>query len=449
MSVTYTDSVGAPLPNGAVNYNTVFSAIMTASNNIGYTMQNTFVSTLTTDSKTNVVQGVKYGDTTSPNAPGTLFTVNKSTGLITATEPLGEWGRSVIGGTDTFSELLAKQVINNQYHSNPCINGTIMTSKLDKFMYVDPSFSGIRQLNPIARIVDRDLNPYVFMRGAWSTAMDEWTGSWWGVINSTTSTVTNGSTGGPDDPIGNDDGPSWEGLQKPPSSNVQALSSAGKIGRFDGTLQQDDFPDKFFITTTDQITSAGTITSIPTNTIRDYNGESYAMLKKGMSLLIIDTEYEGRNGVLHLHEVVVSADQVAGATEIYIESYVLGSDIAAGMKVEINFEALMDQQEITLTTTGTSGAATLVGDVLNVPVYSGGGTIQNFSWCDCTGTTSTSATDGEANAVVVRYDTEKITSAVDNITLYGVGGVAGVSGSAFCFSMGPDAKYEVSWNVCT
>jgi hypothetical protein len=57
------------------------------------------------------------------------------------------------------------------------------------------------------------------------------------------------------------------------------------------------------------------------------------------------------------------------------------------------------QDTLTLTTTGTSGAATLVGATLNIPQYSGGGS-SNFSVISISATNSTAVTGTTANAIV-------------------------------------------------
>tara|TARA_R110002051_G_scaffold103198_1_gene174948 strand:- start:10150 stop:13530 length:3381 start_codon:yes stop_codon:yes gene_type:complete len=453
MGITYDDPIGAPLQNGGINYHSMFSAIMTASNNVGYTITNTFVTSTTTDTKTNVIKGVKYGDTTSPNAPGTLWIEDDATGVLSASTPTGTWARDTAGGILSFSELLCKQVIDNQYHANPVLNGTIMCSKKNKIVSADPSFGYFKGLNPLCRIVDRDANPYILRRGAWDSGKDEWSGEWWQVINTGVSTTTT-TNGGSDDP-GNDDNNVFQPMTLPPGWGGEVMAqhnTQSKIGQFDGSTVYPNLAKAFEVTRTTAGLDAGTKTSIDIDIITDYNGDDVALLKAGMKLVIVDIDYKGQS-YLHLHEITLSADQLAGDTTLTFDAIVLTDAIQAGMKIDVNVEemftsAFNSQGEITLTTTGTSGAATLVGDTLNIPQYAGGGTIQNFSWCACTGTTSTSGTDGEAVAVVVPFDTESITSSVDTITLYGASGVVGASGGEYAFGMEP-GTFEVSWNITT
>tara|TARA_Y100001938_G_scaffold132343_1_gene190533 strand:+ start:805 stop:1464 length:660 start_codon:yes stop_codon:yes gene_type:complete len=74
--------------------------------------------------------------------------------------------------------------------------------------------------------------------------------------------------------------------------------------------------------------------------------------------------------------------------------------------------------------------------------------ILNYSLLTCTGTVTSSATDGEANAVVIPYDTEQLTSSSNTIILTG-SGLAGVSSSANSWYMTTQGDYEFQWNVLT
>ena len=72
----------------------------------------------------------------------------------------------------------------------------------------------------------------------------------------------------------------------------------------------------------------------------------------------------------------------------------------------------------------------------------------NYSLLSCTGTVTSSATDGEANAVVIPYDTEQLTSSYNTIILTG-SGLSGVSSSANSWYMTTQGDYEFQWNVLT
>ena len=70
-------------------------------------------------------------------------------------------------------------------------------------------------------------------------------------------------------------------------------------------------------------------------------------------------------------------------------SYVKG--VTSAIQTQLNAK----QNNITLTTTGTSGAATLVGSTLNIPQYSGGG--GGIAWLESNGTDLTVWNNGKGN----------------------------------------------------
>jgi len=109
------------------------------------------------------------------------------------------------------------------------------------------------------------------------------------------------------------------------------------------------------------------------------------------------------------------------------------------------------QGTITLTTEGTSGAATLSDDTLNIPQYSGGGSdvISNYGTYKCSGTTTTSTTTGEASAVVIPFDSDLITSASTSIVLYDGEGPGSIENAGHSWKLGDSGYYEISWTVGT
>lgn len=74
-----------------------------------------------------------------------------------------------------------------------------------------------------------------------------------------------------------------------------------------------------------------------------------------------------------------------------------------------------------------------------------------FSMLTCTGTTITSASDGVANAVIMKFDTEAITSGGSSaIVVYGSEGIEGIGNSTFCWKITAEQSarfFEQSWNV--
>lgn len=102
--------------------------------------------------------------------------------------------------------------------------------------------------------------------------------------------------------------------------------------------------------------------------------------------------------------------------------------------------------------TMTGATANNVPTAESVKAYvdaNAGGSIQNFKDVKCASTITTSATDGEANAVVIPFDTTITESTTNTITFYGSGGVTGVTGGANSWSMSTTGFYVFSWNVGT
>jgi hypothetical protein len=163
----------------------------------------------------------------------------------------------------------------------------------------------------------------------------------------------------------------------------------------------------------------------------------------------------GVNGVLYIGDGASADNFKVDITNGNIVNVgtVDGVDVSAlDTTVTSNTAAIATKQDaLTLTTTGTSGAATLVGATLNVPQYSGGGgdVNANYVFYECSGTTTTSATAGESEAVVIPFDTSVVTSDSTDITFYDSSGPTGISNGAYCFKFGSNGFYEICWSVGT
>ena len=75
----------------------------------------------------------------------------------------------------------------------------------------------------------------------------------------------------------------------------------------------------------------------------------------------------------------------------------------------------------------------------------------NYSFITCTGTALTSATNGDANAVVIPFDTESDVSSTNTITLLGSGG-GGYTNGEYAFYLDAaenTGTYNLSWNIST
>jgi len=174
----------------------------------------------------------------------------------------------------------------------------------------------------------------------------------------------------------------------------------------------------------------------------------------------------------------INADASAGVRVLSIVSITLTSPILIGNEIRINEENLFEQYQrktegtiagfdidadgITkggVEITGWLDSDTMTGATANnvptaesVKAYvdaSSGGT-SNYKFATSSGTGLTSATDGIANAVVVPFDTSSVDSASTTISLNGSGGIAGISGSEYSFSLDENTEsgvYEIRWNV--
>ena len=82
-----------------------------------------------------------------------------------------------------------------------------------------------------------------------------------------------------------------------------------------------------------------------------------------------------------------------------------------------------------------------------VDLNSGG--VTNYEQFKCSGTSTTSATDGEGSAVVIKYDTSIIASSTNTIIAVGSGGAGGSEGSEYCFYSTTQGQFELQWNLGT
>jgi len=73
--------------------------------------------------------------------------------------------------------------------------------------------------------------------------------------------------------------------------------------------------------------------------------------------------------------------------------------------------------------------------------------VANYSLLSCSGTVTTSTTDGVGNAVVIPYDTEQLVSGTNTVILTGSSGLTGISGSAYAWYSATQGDWEYQWNV--
>jgi len=106
------------------------------------------------------------------------------------------------------------------------------------------------------------------------------------------------------------------------------------------------------------------------------------------------------------------------------------------------------------TMTGASATSLSTSESIKAYVDSqsgGGGGLSLFSMLTCSSSTITTNTNGYANAVVMKFDTESITEGTSSaIIVYGGEGESGVSQSAYSWKIAPSSGlryFEFQWNV--
>tara|TARA_R110000824_G_scaffold350939_1_gene537865 strand:- start:539 stop:2353 length:1815 start_codon:yes stop_codon:yes gene_type:complete len=426
-------------------YKGLFQPYSSTASNSGATSSITQVYSSRTDTEIKKVEPIIWGDTiTYGESNSILFADSTGVSVDGYTDPNGLWAfkhnPSVFDLTIT--EMICQDRLNNQGISSENMNCTIALSIMNDW---DPTIGWELFVTPIGILRDSDTGlTYQFHRGTYNLNTDEVEGEWMqttrGTVGGTTTTTGGGQ---PDDPVSS-------AMMGNPNSRT-----------FDTPMM------RWALVRTNAIVSAATITSLPINA---YQGP-LDFLRAGDRISIP----VGNPGVFTF---ILSADLVRDATTISIESFVLPTDIPKGSSITFNEYDIISQA--TRQTHGTVGgfeidtdgiakggveitgwldSDTMTGATANnvptaesVKAYvdaSGGGAIQNFSFCDCTGTSVTSATNGEANAVVLAFDSEQAESTSNDITLYGSGGVVGIAESAYSWKCDKIAFWQFNWSIST
>ena len=125
---------------------------------------------------------------------------------------------------------------------------------------------------------------------------------------------------------------------------------------------------------------------------------------------------------------------------------IAGEDASTSNKGVASFSAqnfAVDAGAVSIKDEGVS----LTDNVTGVLPAANGGRLENYSLVSSSSTTTTSATDGEANAVVIPYDTEQLVSSTNTVVLTGASGITGVSGSTYSWYSATQGDWEYQWNV--
>jgi len=423
--------------NSSNQYKGIFAE--TTGGVIGGTSIRNEITTSTSDSYIIELNDLYWGDSDLTDIGSTLKVWNGSSFVNTSDS--GNWGVGTLTGTESFVNLLAKEVMSCQSSSSLKMNATSALSETNK----DLAGGYPKFVNPVGRILDLDNRKYVMLRGTFTTGNDEWSGEWF-QSTYTAGTVTlnssyqGGIISGPIMGGANQGGLIGNGAQ----SNVQPWGSTATSARL----------------------PAGITTSIPIDQLES------DIFKTGDVIYLIDDSSGQRISF------VINADQVAADTSLTVVSKGIEYDLRIGSLVGIDNENLIQQYQrktegqvagfnidedgITkggVEITGWLDSDTMTGATANnvptaesvkayVDASSGGGS--NYSMARCTTTTTTSSTDGEFNAVVIPFDTELNSSVGNTIVLNGSAGVSGVSDTAYSFHLdgaSGTGQFELNWSV--
>jgi len=368
---------------------------------------------------------------------------------------------STIGSAGTgenFSELLAYQMKSCQANvikraNFKLANSPVTTTYASKVIMVNP-IGTIKDIYLNSDGTDPD-NIFFFRRGKYNMVMNEWDGEW------IECTVT------------------------PPTSNVQ-IRMAGPLppGRSGGTGNQRSNPPSgqaprlMLFTSDETIVENIAITSLSVASVNNGNAAGKYTAKIGDTLSLV---YNGGRSI----DIILTADITSETQSISFESITPTENSNGAVQVQVPIFDMMNQvnrktkgQVAGFDVTGTSltkqsisidgfldsdtmtgASATTLPTSESVKAYidaqSGGGSaLSVFSMLTCSTSTITTNTNGVANAVVMKFDTESITEGLSAaIEVFGSGGIEGVDNSQFCWSIKNDTTslryFEFVWNVTT
>ena len=438
---TWTDSMdNTTVP---ATYMGLFQPYSQAGSNTGSSSGVTNIYTDRTDTEIKKVEPIIWGDTIAYGESNSiLFSDANGVAVDGYTDPNGLWSSSYNSAAfdETLTELICQDRLNNQAISSSKMNCTLATSIVNP----NTSFGVEIMVTPIGVLNDtNDGIVYQFQRGTYNLNTDEVEGEWIQInreIIAGTTTNTGGGT-----TTGGGGTPSSSAMMIPNGFTAPVLNSKNSI-------------------------TAGTITSI---VIDPYAG-SLNILKAGD---IIEIALMNGNGALISFKLAANVN--TNDTSISVVSQVTYLDIPAGSPMRFSTQDIIMQSmrkthgqvagfnidadgiekngiEITswLDSDSMNGAtANNVPTAESVKAYVDGssGVLKLFSMITCSATTQTSLSDGVANAVVMKFDIEKISyGSALGIVVYGINGVEEITDSEYCVGIKFSAfqrYFEFLWNV--
>ena len=279
-----------------------------------------------------------YADSNETTDRSNLMVTDDGGTTYVKTALSGKWGVSTLSGTDTITKLLANEFFSGQTENIQIFNGRLALSVNGK----TTTYSGVEYMNyinPIGRL-KHGTDYYVFRRGAFHTAMDEWDYEGWVIKNITNTITTTAQSIWKSGFLGGSNGGGYSARLIAPPTGATTLTS------------------EQVITTTASRISGASVTSIPIEEI------GVAVLKNGDSIVLIDTVSR------FPFQLTLAADQGASDTSLTISSYDFSDypDIEQGALLCINTLDLLAQYQHK--TKGTIGGmavtATSIGKATSV-----------------------------------------------------------------------------------
>lgn len=290
------------------------------------------ITTGTTDSYTIEINDLYWGDSDLTDIGSTLKVWNGSS--FVNTSDTGQWGVGTLTGTDSFVNLLAKEIMSCQSFSSLKMNATSALSETNK----DLTGGFPKFVNPIGRILDLDNRKYVILRGTFTTGLDEWNADWFQSTYTLPATITlNPSYQG-----GVLSGPVMGGGNQGNLIGQGALASVQPWGT----------------TTTSARMASGSITSISIDEI------GTAIFKTGDNIFVTD------NGSGQRLSFVINADQGATDTSLTVVAKVIEFDLRVGSIIGIDNENLIQQYQ--RKTEGTVGGMPVTSETIGKLEFKGG-----------------------------------------------------------------------------
>ena len=354
------------------------------------------------------------------------------------TDIAGGWEKGGLSGARTLTELLCDEALYNQQSETYRANWKIVLAQAGKSESGRP-----RYINPLGRIKDTDNKQYIFGKGTFNTGTDEWNGQWFGMERNVVTTTT-GSTG---------TAGSTTGTGVPSDGN----NVAARLANPNGSSELAFTRNEIYGCTSAEIV-AGATTSI---SINPFDRE---LLKDGDKIDLIDVRSNVR------YSLTVAADQSGSDTTLTIDSYTFAFPISVGSFFVIPKDDLLKQYqnqthgsvaafevdadgltkggiEITGwldsdTMTGASANSLSTSESIKAYCDANAPSDPEYLMATCTGIATTSATDGEAYAVIIPFDTESVQSTGADIS------ISEEVGEENCIRIASSSGvYKFDWNV--